>query len=699
MSQYTAQAIPGSQAPGYSAIYRNSYSPDKLIGKFEFDTLKEYDDASFIKFGKDYCYGERVSHENLQLDYYEYLTYEEIRERKTNFGAGLIQSLKLNPKFDNNFKDLIISIFSGNRKEWMITDLATRGLGIANTALYDTLGPESSQYILNLTKAPVLILSKDKILKILNLKRKFGLDNLIQLISMDDINYENDGYLITICNDLDINLFDFKSIEKIGKLYPLTDSFKPDSNSIYTISFTSGTTGNPKGVVITHGNAIAGICSCFINFKSPNLNDLKIKSNIDENKKQIRVLSYLPLAHIYERGLISWANFNGFAVAFPSKLGAESLFDDLKLIKPNYLSGVPRIYSKLENMIKKHINELNPYFQNKFNEMIEFKIKNNFNLLNDDDKFWFFNKLIGIDKFKESIGLENVKYLKSASAPISPRSIQFLKYSLNVGFENSYGLTESFGVMSNDDPFNPFEIGNVGPVNLATEMKLKNVEEMGYTSNDQPYPRGELLIRGPQIFKEYFKNPEATKASFDNGDISDGWFKTGDIATVDKFGKIHIIDRVKNFFKLNQGEYLTPEKIENIYLANNKLLTQLYVHGDSLKNYIVGIAGFDRELLKIFLKEQLGKEITDDNYEEHIKDPKLKKLIILELNKNVAPLLQGFEKVHNLHISGDHQPLKVEDDVLTPTLKLRRVQAKAKFLQILNQLYEQGSLLSGSMKL
>lgn len=691
MSQYSAQAIPGSKQPGYSAVYRNSFSPQQLIGSVDgLETLADYDSLSFERFTEEKCFGQRPS---LDHDAFEYLNFSETLQRKTNFAAGLLHSLKLNPRF-NQDNQLIVSIFSGNRTEWMLTDLATRDLGIANTALYDTLGPESSQYILNVTKSPVLVLSKDKILKVLNLKRVYGLENLIQLVSMDELN-ESDAYLTTICYNLGLTLFDFRAIEKIGKETPLiaADDSRPSPETIYTISFTSGTTGDPKGVVITHANAVAGIASCFIHFRPPNLESTS-PTNIDENGKQIKVLSYLPLAHIYERMLISWAFFNGFAIAFPSRPGTESLFDDLKLVQPKYFSGVPRVYSRIENLIKKHIHELSPSLQKKFEEMLQYKLTNNFNPVTDEDPYWMLSNLLGIPEFKKSIGFENVTYLKSASAPISPSSIQFLKNTLNIGFENSYGLTESYGVMSSDDPFNTSDIGNVGPVNVATEMKLKGVPEMGYSSEDEPFPRGELLLRGPQIFKEYYKSPKATEAAFDNGDCEAGWFKTGDIATVDQHGRIHIIDRVKNFFKLNQGEYLTPEKIENVYLAANKLLTQLYVHGDSLQSYIVGVAGFDRDLLKKFLSGHLGTDVKDEHYEKHIQDPEIKKAIIKELNKNVAPLLQGFEKVHNLHISGDHQPLKVEDGVLTPTFKLKRVQAKTKFVDILKDLYEEGSLVS-----
>jgi len=128
---------------------------------------------------------------------------------------------------------------------------------------------------------------------------------------------------------------------------------------------------------------------------------------------------------------------------------------------------------------------------------------------------------------------------------------------------------------------------------------------MDYKSSDKPYPRGELLLRGNTLFSGYYKSPEQTKAAIDE----DGWFHTGDVATVDKMGRFSIIDRVKNILKLAQGEYVAPEKIENIYLANLNLFAQGYCHGDSLQTFLVGVFGVAPDTFAPFASKVMGKSI------------------------------------------------------------------------------------------
>lgn len=700
-NKYKSVPVPGTETSGSTSVYRNEASKDQLVEVLhpKLATFHDFFQHSLNLYGDEYCYGARPIIDGVVQEYFEYYTYKEIETRKDNFASGLIKLILSNPNFDSQNKDFcyedgkpnfIVSLFSGNRMEWIITDLATRDYSLPNTALYDTLGPDASKYILELTKSPVVVLSKEKIIKILHLKNKFGLKDLHQLVSMDKLDFTEDFGLIQLANNLGLQLCDFEHVENIGSLNKLSKDFNiPKPSTIYTISFTSGTTGPPKGVLIDHKISISGISACFIHFKKPieKINEstyYDFSSNVDNKGRQLRALSYLPLAHIYERMLINWATFTGVAIAFPSQVGTASLFDDLQILKPHYFTGVPRIYSRIEATIKQHIQSLNPVSRKAFEKSME-----------NGDTSWLITSVAQLSELKAKLGFQNVHYCTSASAPMSPHSIKFLKDTLHIGFENSYGLTESFAVMSSDDPFGDAYMGNVGPPCVSTEMRLKDVEHMGYSSQDSP-PRGELQLRGPQIFLGYYKNGKATKDCMSD----DGWFSTGDIATFDQNGRIVIIDRVKNFFKLSQGEYITPEKVENTYLASNHLLTQIFVHGDSLKNYLVGVAGIQPESFKKFLKSDFDIEVIDDNHLKlHLDDPKVKEKLLKILNENAMGkgTLQGFEKLHNLYF--DFEPLKVEDEVLTPTFKLKRVQAVKKFREVLEKLYEEGSLIGNSSKL
>ena len=212
---------------------------------------------------------------------------------------------------------------------------------------------------------------------------------------------------------------------------------------------------------------------------------------------------------------------------------------------------------------------------------------------------------------------------------------------------------------------------------------------MGYTSKDEGGPRGELLVRGPQIFPEYFKNPEETAKCFDE----DGWFYTGDVARIDaKTGRTFIIDRVKNFFKLAQGEYVTPERIENTYLSCFPYIAQLFVHGDSLRTHLVGVVGVDPVSITLYIKHRHGETINDPaDLVRFFQDAKRKRELLIDMNTSLGNKLQGFEKLHNIEV--DVEPLSVEKNLITPTMKIKRPICTKYFKDTLDKLYDEGSLI------
>ena len=214
---------------------------------------------------------------------------------------------------------------------------------------------------------------------------------------------------------------------------------------------------------------------------------------------------------------------------------------------------------------------------------------------------------------------------------------------------------------------------------------------MGYYLNDKGGPRGELQLRGPQMFTHYYKNEEETNKSFD----SEGWFSTGDVAQFTNEGWIIIFDRVKNFFKLSQGEYVTPEKIENLYLSSNPILSQAFVHGNSTESFLVGIIGVDPVGIVNFLTENcnIPKSQLDTNEKilQVCNRREIRTQLLLQLNTTVGSVLNGFEKLANVFI--DFEPLKLEREVVTPTSKIRRPIASRYFKSQIDAMYKEGSLL------
>lgn len=264
----------------------------------------------------------------------------------------------------------------------------------------------------------------------------------------------------------------------------------------------------------------------------------------------------------------------------------------------------------------------------------------------------------------------------TASAPIDPEVMRFLKVCFCCPFIEGYGLTETSGGASTsamDDPV----LGHVGGPLKCFKWRFMDIPEMNYTTQDKPYPRGELLMKGPSIFKGYFKKPDITAECFDK----EGWFKTGDIVCIYPNGSVKIIDRSKNIFKLSQGEYIAPEKLENKFVLSAKI-AQNCVYGDSLRSCTIAIIVPDEEWLKNWA-QQHNKSTADC-----FKDPAFKKEImdeILQLSKEHK--LSGLERPKDIILASD--PFSIDNDLLTPTFKLKRNKVRDAYRQQIDAMYEE----------
>ncbi|GEQ72811.1 hypothetical protein JCM33374_g6499 [Metschnikowia sp. JCM 33374] len=628
-------------------------------------------------------------------------TFADVDEQKRHFGAGILHVLQHSPyknvaleshgkidahasKFHSyNAQDLsfVLTIFSSNRAEWVVTDLACVAYSITNTVLYDTLGPNASEYILNLVESPIVVTSIAHIETILSLKEKHPkeLDALICVVSMDPLNCRSAAEaraLVERARNCKIEVYDFSQVSGIGKIFPHPE-LPPTPESVYTISFTSGTTGSrPKGVVLTHETAAAGITFTICNV--PYLRD------------DVEIV-FLPLAHIFERQSLAHNLATGGMCGFPQMNGSpQTLLEDLRILKPKHMSNVPRVYTKLEAAIKNAtIHSDSPLKKTIFSHVVQTKMGRQ--TADGVKGSHLVYDALFIKKVRKLLGFENMNHCITGSAPISPSTIKFMKAALNIGFSQGYGLTESFAGMSFGDP-NEKAADSCGAPGVTCEIRVRELPSMGYTLNEPRGPMGELQLRGPQIFSHYYKNEEETKKSFDGE-----WFSTGDVARIDKHtGRIYIVDRVKNFFKLAQGEYVTPEKIENVYLSSNSILTQCFAHGDSTQSFLVAVVGVDKEKAVSFLRKHCGSPVSalasDDAVLTEINKPGNRKLLLGILNENVNGL-SGFEKIKNLYV--EFEPLTLERDVITPTVKLKRPIAAKFFRAQIDAMYEEAVSKAG----
>uniref|UniRef100_A0A8C9FLA7 Arachidonate--CoA ligase n=1 Tax=Pavo cristatus TaxID=9049 RepID=A0A8C9FLA7_PAVCR len=343
------------------------------------------------------------------------------------------------------------------------------------------------------------------------------------------------------------------------------------------------------------------------------------------------------------------------------------LTDDMKTLKPTVFPVVPRLLNRIYDKVRDGANTPVKKFLLNFAatmKMIEVKqgIIRNDSLL---DKLVF-------KKVQETMG-GRVRIMVTGAAPISPSVLKFLRSALGCQVFEAYGQTECSAGCTFSMP-GDWTTGHVGPPLVCNIIKLDDVEEMNYFSSNN---EGEVCIKGPNVFKGYLKDPEKTAEAIDK----DGWLHTGDVGKWMPNGTLKIIDRKKNIFKLAQGEYIAPEKIENVYIRS-VAVAQVFVHGESLRSCLIGIVVPDAETLPEFAAK-LG---VKGSYEDICKNPAVKKAILEDLVRlGKAAGLKSFEQVKDLYI---HTELfSVENGLLTPTLKAKRAELVKVFQKQIEALY------------
>ena len=637
-------------------------------------------------------------------DEYKFISHAETSKMIKHFGSGLLYLL-----FNNVFKEsekyvshskidthaanylhynnenisFIVTLFSGNRWEWILTDLMCCAFGITSTTLYDTLGPTASSHILRQTESPVVVTSKAHIERLVNMKKEEGsaLGNLISIISLDPLQTteetpsgQRDRYLVEIARKHKILVYDLYQVMRVGEIFPSPEMpSRPDS--VYSINYTSGTTGLPKGVILTQRTACCGLLYLFTCLRS-DPGSLK--------------LCYLPLAHIYERQAAALSVVSHTCLGFP-KLDFKpvDLVNEFKLFKPSIIAAVPRVLTKLEAAIKNSTIESESAFKRSlFDKLFKSKEEKQLSYDGATSQSLLYDYFL-IRPIRKAVGFDNAVVCVSGSAPISPATIIFLRSALGIGIKQGYGLTESFaGVFTSYE--HEAKVGSCGSISPTCELRVRSIPEMGFSLDDPEGPKGELQLRGPQIADGYYKSPEENAKAFD----AEGWFSTGDVCRLEKgTNRLYIIDRVKNFFKLAQGEYITPEKVENVYLNLCPILSQIYVHGDSLQNYLVAIVGGNPTDLAPFLVKNCGVSSntlkTDNDIISAVSIPSNRLKLINYINSK-ANSLSGFEKVQNIHV--EIEPLREERDVVTPTMKVKRQIARQFFADAIDKMYAEGPL-------
>ena len=520
-------------------------------------------------------------------------------------------------------------------------------------SLYDTLGPSATEYIINHAQLSCVASSLPHISTLLKLKPK--LPSLKIIISLDPLEQgEQAGHtmqsvLSDLAAGLDVRIYSLEQVEAIGASLGSPRFNAPLASDIITINYTSGTTGPAKGVILTHAAAVAAATTSLITLPQGN---------------ESVFVSYLPLAHIYARMSEHGCLWGGAALGYFHG-DILNLVDDMKLLRPTMFISVPRLYNRFGGAIRAATTTQPGIKGTIARHIVSTKLES---LISPDsstatNKHAFYDRVWG-RKVGAALGLDRCKDMVSGAAPLDPTLHNFLRVVLGNRFLQGYGMTETYAVTLGQTE-GDLSTNNCGAVSPVNEVCLADVPEMEYYSTDKPQPRGELLIRGNSLMREYYKDPEETAKTV----LPDGWLRTGDIATVDARGRFSIIDRVKNFLKLAQGEYISPERIENVYLSHLSFLSQAYVHGDGMQTFLVAIFGVMPELFAPFASKALGKtiEVTDlDAIAAACREQVVRKAVLKEMDKvGKKNGFAGYERVRNCYLY--LEPFTIQNELLTPT--------------------------------
>ncbi|HEY6806502.1 MAG TPA: long-chain fatty acid--CoA ligase [Pyrinomonadaceae bacterium] len=533
-----------------------------------------------------------------------------------------------------------IALLSENRPEWSITDLAILSLGAINVPIYTTQAVDQIDYILADSGPRAIFISNKRLYH----HAKSALDNRV----LEHLIFFDSEAISEVERSISLAQLEQTGSEQAKERPDAYDAYlqavRPDD--LATIIYTSGTTGEPKGVMLTHNNFMSNV--------------LSITAGLPITKADT-ALSVLPLSHIFERAGFYVFIYNGLEVYYSASF--DQVGENLREVGPTVMTAVPRLFEKVyHRIIKKGMAEKG-IKRKIFTESLavgqrygELKDKRRFVSPALRLKHSLASKLV-FSKWREGVG-GRLRYFVSGGAPLAP-ALSYAYLAAGIPILQGYGATETCIVCANRPGNN--HVGSVGIPFAGIELKIAE--------------DGEILIKGPNVMRGYYGQPEATAAV-----LKDGWFYTGDVGRLDKDGRLYITDRKKDLFKLSNGKYVAPQLIESL-LKESEFVGQVVVVGAGKKQPAALIVPDWESLTKALAAS--GESFPKDHVElsEH---PAAIKLVQKDIAGLTASLVD-YERIRRVALL-PHE-FTIDSGELTPTLKVKRRVIDERFGDVIEELY------------
>ncbi len=577
----------------------------------------------------------RVALRHNHLSRWEQTTWSDYATRAARVGLGLAA---LGVRAGER-----VAIHSENRPEWVIADVGVQGIGAATVGIYPTSPAAEVEYLLGHSGSVVLIAEDEEQLdKVLEVRERLPMLRRIVVIETRGVRALLDDPMIMT----------FAALEELGAAQPVEQWAASvaaiDPTAMAMIVYTSGTTGPPKGAVLSHANLLAA---------TESFNQAFTATPMDE------VLSYLPLCHIAERlnSVINALNV-GYVVNFGK--GGESLAADLREVQPTLFLGVPRVWEKMLASMETRVadatwlkNRMYWYWLRRGERLAMRRMRGQASVI--DKIMGGLGYLFLYRSVRDKLGLRRVRIAMSGSAPIAPKVLEYF-WSLGVPVREGYGQTENTA-LATFTPADDVRIGKVGVALPGVELALAD--------------DGEILTRSAANFVGYLNNPEATAATLD----ADGWLHTGDIGSLDDDGYLSITDRKKDLIITAGGKKISPSEIENA-LKVSPYVREAVLVGDRRK-YLTALIGIELDTVGDWASRRFLPYTT---YEDLASKPEVRQVIdewVQRVNRDLAQA-ETIKRFALLPSELGH-----ENGQLTATQKVKRATVVAEFHGLIEEMY------------